>query len=842
MSVPRFWGSLSRLCTLISVYSLISCVSALYSKADGVVALTPANFNNIVLEREGVTVVEFYAPWCGHCKSLAPHYKTVAQKLRGIVTFGAVDCDEASNKNLCAQYNIKGFPTVKIFGPDRIKDVNSGNLVKESTDFPAAGPLTAKALMDHASAKLHNLHVTRVASLADFDAFTSDKSEIPKVVLFTAKLETTTLFKGLSMQLHLGLDFAEVHESALDVIEMYGITDFPTLIVTKGDGATDIYTGELKAPLVYEYLLGFSVAPPPSSSSSTTKDDEDEGESGGRKSKGGDAGKGGAEKKEDRFKGQEVKTLTLDEAFALDAKEEAWLLALMYPNPSPSPPSTNPHDDVARSGTEEEGGGGHSSSPSTSSCPDSEAGFKKTIQEMQDVVKAALVIVNHDEVDKVKKHYGLSPAKLTAEPCALHLVLLPYGEDKDSVGDYLLYKGGNLSDGKALQKWVTQDLPLLTQEVEGQDYRRFLTSPPEGEEPDYKKPLLKMLLFTDKEEVPGVYKALALNHKDQGLSFGWIKSSRPANREVIKEFKISKIPSLILLRLVPNGPPSKEDGKEGSYGVQPLPYNGPIKYNAMAAWVKSVVTALGPKSKESDAEAAARLVPQVTDDASLNEHCFGKGGICVLGLLSSSPGATSSSSSSSPRDEKIIKALGSVALGKEGQPFSFTWIDAGKFRSVASAFGVSRASDLPSVVALSSKKMRYALLPLASSASSDLAGEVGTFIDGVLSGKIRTDLLQEAPKVSAATDAASGEKGEGKVPEEEEVVLEEEEFDLSDIMSEEVEDSGVVGDRMKRAEELLKAEEEEEAARKEKAGSKKKKSSKKGKKGKSSSKKGKEEL
>ena len=39
------------------------------------------------------TKVEFYAPWCGHCKQLAPKWKQVAAKLKGVVNIGAVNCD-----------------------------------------------------------------------------------------------------------------------------------------------------------------------------------------------------------------------------------------------------------------------------------------------------------------------------------------------------------------------------------------------------------------------------------------------------------------------------------------------------------------------------------------------------------------------------------------------------------------------------------------------------------------------------------------------------------------------------------------------------------------------------
>ena len=60
-------------------------------------------------------MVAFVAPWCGHCKALGPEYTAAAQSLSPLIPFYAVDCDEAGNKRLCAEYQIQGFPTIKAF-------------------------------------------------------------------------------------------------------------------------------------------------------------------------------------------------------------------------------------------------------------------------------------------------------------------------------------------------------------------------------------------------------------------------------------------------------------------------------------------------------------------------------------------------------------------------------------------------------------------------------------------------------------------------------------------------------------------------------------------------------
>jgi protein disulfide-isomerase A6 len=80
-----------------------------------VVDLDDKNFEDVVMDSEKDVLVEFYAPWCGHCKSLAPVWEKVATSFAGESNVVVAKIDADKWKEIGGRYKVTGFPTIKFF-------------------------------------------------------------------------------------------------------------------------------------------------------------------------------------------------------------------------------------------------------------------------------------------------------------------------------------------------------------------------------------------------------------------------------------------------------------------------------------------------------------------------------------------------------------------------------------------------------------------------------------------------------------------------------------------------------------------------------------------------------
>ena len=80
--------------------------------------LTTSNLKQEVLQAAGPVLVDFYAPWCGPCKMLAPLLEQLAGELGDRLKFTKVNVDDAPE--LAAQHNVTGIPTLMVFHGGRV--------------------------------------------------------------------------------------------------------------------------------------------------------------------------------------------------------------------------------------------------------------------------------------------------------------------------------------------------------------------------------------------------------------------------------------------------------------------------------------------------------------------------------------------------------------------------------------------------------------------------------------------------------------------------------------------------------------------------------------------------
>jgi len=146
---------------------------ALYAPGGPVADLTAKGFRKRVLGAREPWMVEFYAPWCGHCKALVPEYEKAA-KSRKELHFGAVDAD--SERELGGQYGVQGFPTIKIFLP--------GGKVRDYE-----GQRTAQA-MSKALKEAYPVVPQLPAEGEKLEAFAGNTGAPLRLVLFTDKGDT----------------------------------------------------------------------------------------------------------------------------------------------------------------------------------------------------------------------------------------------------------------------------------------------------------------------------------------------------------------------------------------------------------------------------------------------------------------------------------------------------------------------------------------------------------------------------------------------------------------------------------------------------------------------------
>lgn len=206
------------------------------------------------------------APWCGHCKSLAPEYEKAAtelEKLGSAIKLAKVDATIESS--LAEQFGVRGYPTLKFFRNEQPIEYNGGRVADEIVAWVTkkTGPAALELdTVDAAEAFLLNNKVTVVGFFADresdeaknFLAVANSVDEYPFAIAsnedILAKYEATLGSVVLFKQFDEGKSVYDGAHNEADLKKFVQTQSIPLIVEFNHDSAQKIFGGEIKSHLL----------------------------------------------------------------------------------------------------------------------------------------------------------------------------------------------------------------------------------------------------------------------------------------------------------------------------------------------------------------------------------------------------------------------------------------------------------------------------------------------------------------------------------------------------------------------------------------------------------------
>lgn len=100
--------------------------------ADNIVELTDDNFETEALKSDTPVLVDFWAPWCGPCKMIAPELEKLADEKSGSLIIGKLNVDD--NRDTAIKYSVSAIPTMILFKDGKAQKTLVGAMSKDGIE------------------------------------------------------------------------------------------------------------------------------------------------------------------------------------------------------------------------------------------------------------------------------------------------------------------------------------------------------------------------------------------------------------------------------------------------------------------------------------------------------------------------------------------------------------------------------------------------------------------------------------------------------------------------------------------------------------------------------------
>ena len=217
------------------LFALCLLAAQAYQEEDDVLVLTDADIDQALGEFDGL-LVEFYAPWCGHCKKLAPEYAKAAARLKAQdppIRIAKVDATE--NQASGSKYGVQGYPTLKWFSKGTPKDYE--------------GPRDENGIVNWINKRL-GPSVQVMDSLAALNDYI-EKSNVAAVLFAQKESEEAKVYEGVAKDSEDGFFILSTSAEALAA---HKVSEPALVIFKKFDDLKVQYSGNFRAKRIVEFI------------------------------------------------------------------------------------------------------------------------------------------------------------------------------------------------------------------------------------------------------------------------------------------------------------------------------------------------------------------------------------------------------------------------------------------------------------------------------------------------------------------------------------------------------------------------------------------------------------